>query len=82
MAKTPQRQLGRVPDDEWAWFHRAADAEGLPVSQWMRRALRQAAYREDRRRTEERLAMERLVAHHTMDTNPLPGVDIPDILAE
>ncbi len=78
MAKTPQRQLGRVPDAEWAWFQRAAKVEGLPVSQWMRRALRQAACHEDRRRTEERLAMARLVDPRTTDTSQLPGVDIPD----
>lgn len=42
--KTPQHQF-RCPDDEWALFQRAADAEGVTVAVWLRKVALRAAKR-------------------------------------
>lgn len=73
MAKTPRRQLGRVPDAEWEAFREAAEAEGLPLSQWIRRALRQVACHEDIQRKAARPAWARLVGLRTTRTMPGSG---------
>lgn len=78
MAKTPQRQLGRVPDAEWEAFHEAAAAEGLPLSQWIRQALRLAAAREGTQRTAADRATEPLAGLRTTRTMPGSDGDIPD----
>lgn len=78
MANTPRRQLGRVPDDEWETFREAAAAEGLPLSQWMRRALRRAAYHEGKLRMAEARWTAALAALRTIRTMPASGGDTPD----
>lgn len=78
MAKTPQRHLGRVPDAEWEAFREAAAAEGLPLSQWIRRALMQAVAREGTLRTAAARATASLAALRTTRTMPASGDGIPD----
>ena len=78
MANTPIRQLGRVPDAEWEAFREAAEAEGLPLSQWIRRALRLAAVHEGTLRTAADQATASLVGLRTTRTMPETDGDIPD----
>jgi len=42
--KTPNRSLGRVPDDEWATYQTAAKLAGKPFSQWARLAMMRLAF--------------------------------------
>jgi uncharacterized protein (DUF1778 family) len=42
--KNPQHQF-RCPDDEWAMFEQAADADGMTVAVWIRHVALRAAKR-------------------------------------
>jgi hypothetical protein len=42
--RMPQHQF-RCPDDEWAFFERAAASEGVTVAVWLRRVANRAAKR-------------------------------------
>lgn len=41
--RTPVRQLGRIPDDEWEQLQAAADRAGKTFTAWAREVLMRAA---------------------------------------
>lgn len=45
---TPTRQLGRVSDEYWDFWKRAAAAAGKSFTDWAREALTRAANEQDR----------------------------------
>ncbi|MDE2101135.1 MAG: DUF1778 domain-containing protein [Patescibacteria group bacterium] len=51
--KFTERLQLRLTPEELKIFKEAADAEGMDVSAWMRRACKRTAKREERRRDEE-----------------------------
>ena len=46
--RTPVRQLGRIPDDEWEQMQAAAQASGKTFTAWAREVLMRAALRKRR----------------------------------
>lgn len=66
-----------LDEKELRELRRAAGRKGLPVSEWVRRALREARRREPRGDVDSKLRAVRAAARHDF-----PTADIDEILAQ
>ena len=72
-----RRLQGVMNDADLKGYERAARAEGIPLSEWVRRALKAAREAEPGTAVDTKLAAIRAAAQHRF-----PTADIDDMLAE